>query len=592
MDLPFLGLLALHNGTIVNYREMAEEYLIKSKTLGNILACLELGYLYGTMKAHEDAADACFEEVDNSKNTIISLRYRITESMVQRRVEKIRTSNDYLVEFNKMKLAAGITYSYYNMERQAFDWFQEISDDPLASIMILYYKMKDPKQRTPHAIKLLSELMSPFESRHSLDYYDRMALSYGQFRLGQCYEHGHGVAIDNNKVLDYYSKACAYLQNNETYERLAEISDKCGSDIELFPTLYNAARNDIDAMFSLAQYYHNKEVNPEDPDVPKKKAADQYLKAAQAGHTESFYYYAKYRIHRMNQSASINAATKSKKVVNYLNIAANKNHGPSYYELGKLKMAAGLFEEGVEDLKEADFLQCAAASYELGELYRQGFTGVIPGHPNFRLQPNLDKALTYYHHAIELNHPLAMIQVGHFFETGAIGEQSLSKARAWYIEALKSGQCREGAAEYALGCLEETCLSISSQYNVNKHRQNAFDWFGKSLEADNHQANFKIGCYLLHGWIAKRDIEQGIKILKKEYSNGNVEAIKELARYYQDQSDDELAIFYWRKASDLQDPEAFEFLAQCSEKGLLGQDVDMKKAASLRANALEARKYI
>jgi TPR repeat protein len=579
--------LALHNGTIVNYRDIAEKYLIKSKELGNILACLELGYLYGTMIGQEEAADTCFQEADNSKK--FSFKNRITESMVSSRfTTKAPEPYEYLVEINKMKLAAGITYTCYNMERQALDWFQEISDNPLARIMILYYKMKDSKQRTPHAIKLLSDLMSPFEATPSLDYYGCMALSYGQLRLGQCYEHGHGVAIDDNKVLDYYSKACAYLKNNETYERLAEISNKNGSDIDLFPILCNAAHNDIDATFRLAQYYHDEDVNPVDPDVPNEKAARQYSIAAKAGHAESCYYYAKYKIHQKQQSVQLNVATNSKKAAGYLRIAANKNHGPSYYELGKLEIAAGLFEEGIDDLKQASFLHCAAASYELGELHRQGFTGVIVGHPNYRLPSNLKKALKYYHRAIELNHPLAMIQVGHFFETGALGQQSLSQAEAWYFKALHSGQCREGAAEYALGCLEETRLSIS---NAIQHRKFAYEWFEKSFNANNKQAKFKKGCYLLHGWATETDsVKKGIKILEDEYQDSNVQAIKELARYYQDQGNNKSAIFYWRKAKELHDPEAFEFLAQCFEKGLLGQDVNMEAAASLKKEAIDARK--
>lgn len=594
--MPFLGLLSLHNGTIYNYRERARFYLSKADQLGHIYACLELGYLYGTTQSQEEKADACFQKVDNSKGTPFSLKSRITESMVQFRIKDIHTSNDYLTEINKMKLAAGITYSYYNLERQALDWLQEVSDNPLAQIMILYYKMKDINQRTSQNIKNISDLMNPFEATPLLDYYSSMVLSYGQFRLGQCYESGNGVPQDDNKVLDYYTKACAYLQNNETYERLAEISGKSGADINLFPTLCNAARNDPTAIYKLAQYYHHKEINAADPDVPCKKAADQYLKAAQSGHTEACYYYAKYRIDQMRKSTQLNAAVKSKKAVNYLRIAANKNHGPSFYELGKLELAAGLYEEGKEDLQEADFLQCGAASFELGELYCKGFVGVISDKVTFRITQNLDKALKYYQRAIEHGYVLAMVRIGDFLETGALGDQSTSQAKAWYKRALSQG-CPDGAAEYALGCLEETCISITQASNeiLRKHRNTAFKWFTKALKANNKAAQFKIGCYLLHSWIAQtssNDVDRGLQILQEENANGNVMAMKELARYYQMIGNEKRAFSYWRNAELLNDPEALEFIAQCFEKGLLGQTVDGEAALEYRSRALEARKFI
>ncbi|KAL7328360.1 hypothetical protein PS15p_206640 [Mucor circinelloides] len=593
----YRGLLALHNGTIYNYRERARHYLTKADQLGHIYACLELGYLYGTTQSQEEKADACFQKVDASKNTLFSLKSRIIESMVQFRTKDIHTSNDYLVEINKMKLAAGITYSYYHMERQALDWLQEVSDNSLAQIMILYYKMKDVDQRTLYNMKCISDLMSPFEATLQLDYYSSMALSYGQFRLGQCYEDGDCVPQDDNKVLDYYTKACAYLQNNETYERLAEISGKSGADINLFPTLCNAARNDPTAIYKLAQYYHHKELNPADPDVPCKKAADQYLRAAQAGHTEACYYYAKYRIDQMRKSTPLNAEVKSKKAVNYLRLAASKNHGPSFYELGKLELAAGLYEEGREDLKEADFLGCGAASFELGELYRKGFVGVISDKVTFRITQNLDKALQYYRRAMDFGHVMAMVRIGDFLETGALGDQSISQAKAWYKRALSQG-CPEGAAEYALGCLEETCISITQPMTdqvLQKHRATAFKWFNKALKANNKAAQFKIGCYLLHGWMPQSTpdhVEQGVHILQEENANGNVMAMKELARYYQEMGNEKRAFSYWRNAELLNDPEALEFIAQCFEKGLLGQAVNPEAALEYRTRALEARKYL
>lgn len=597
-----LGLLSLHNGTIFNYRKRAKVYLKKAAKLDHILACLELGYLYGTMEAKEDKAENCFQAVESSPKTRISFKGRITESMVQCRVENIRKSNDflknsdYLIEFDKMRLAAGITYSYYNLERQALDWLKEISDKPLAQIMILYYKMKDVSQRTPANILLLSKLMTPLIT-HSLDYYGRMALSYGQLRLGQCYENGHGVPIDNNKVLEYYNLAAVFLQNNEVYERLAEITakneDAASDSTNLFTTLYNAARNDTDAMFNLAQYYHKKSVqSPTDPDIPCSKAANYYYKAAQAGHTESCYFYAKYKIHQITQEQGVRAPFRSGKPATYLRLAANKNHGPSYYELGKLEIAAALYEEGIEDLKEAVFLKHGAACYQLAELNETGFIGMVSDKVVFRMLPRLDQAFKLYQLALKYGYMPAMIKLGEFFENGTLGEQNLAKAKEYYLLALQSNECPEGTAEYALGCLEETTLNMNSE---NASHKTAFDWFQESLRKGNKAAKLKVGTYLVHGYVTiknrKEDVKDGIAMLEEEKENGNVQAIKELARYYQKTRHYKEAFNAWKRAAMLLDPEAYEFLAQCYEHGLLGVSIDHEEAARYKANAIEARKY-
>ena len=580
--------MSLHNGTIFNYREKAKYLLTESRKLGNVLACLELGYLYGTVEGREEEADKCFQEVEASKSTPVTFKNRLTEALVQVRTDTIRTNHDYLVEINKMKLAAGITYSYYNMERQAIDWFKEISDNPIAKIMIMYYIMKDMEQRTWQNIQHLSNLIEPFEKMHSLNYYDSLAISYGQFRLGQCYQHGHGVAINIYTASDFYNKACVFLLNNETYERLAEITDLVGSDTNLFTTLLKAARNDTKAMYKLGRYYHTKDGQH---DIPSKKAADYYHEAAQAGHAESCYYYAKYLIDKTRKSSShTNAAARSKPAVNYLRTAASKNHAPSYYELGKLEMEAGLYEEGIEDLEEAAELNHGLASYELGELYRIGFTGVISGKVTFKVFQSNTEAMTCYQRAIDNGCMLALIRKGAYFESGDLGEQDLNKAKQCYKEACLSGKCPDGVAEFALGCLEETYASLSG---VHRH-QAAFEWYKRAFKANNPNALFKIGSYLLYGWVvetnAKEDEQRGLQILMEEKAEGNVLAMKELARYFEQKNDIERSFGYWRNAELLNDAEALEFIGLCFEKGLMGRSINVEEAFRYKALAAEARK--
>ncbi|KAI9279096.1 hypothetical protein BY458DRAFT_564755 [Sporodiniella umbellata] len=594
-SLYYRGLLILHNNTMPNNREKAEVYLSESFKLGNILARLELGYLYATTKGQEEVAEECFSEVEESKKTSIDFQGRLAETMVSLRSQRIKNPvEDYPKEIFQMRLAATVTYSMFNMERQAIDWLREISYEPLSQILLMYYKMKMPDNRTPQTISRLSDLMAPFETNHSLDYSARMILSYGQFRLGQCFELGHGVPVDEFVAIEYYNKACAFLKSNEVYEKLAEICQKNGSDnaADMFPTLYNAAQNNKDATFRLAQYYEAQKNKDS-----LKKALKYYQKAADLGHTESCYYYAKYRIKKTLETSirQEGAASSSKIAADYLQIAANKNHGPSYYELAMLEIKAGLFEEAVDNLKEADYLNCSDASYQLGDLYFTGFIGVIQNHVTFKMNQNYQSSFDYFMRAYQNNpnHVMAMIRIGTFYEQGVYQKQDLLKAKQWYLKAYSLNEAN-GLAEYALGCLEETNIDLSGLIPTNSLRKVAYDWFVKSDTLGNKDAKFKVGIFLLNRWVdsyGPDSEKKGLDILIEENNNSELKAMIVLAKHFEEKGEYQTAFNYWRNAEMLEDPEALEHISKCYEEGLLGQKINHEKALSYKKRAIEARKH-
>ncbi|EIE75746.1 hypothetical protein RO3G_00450 [Rhizopus delemar RA 99-880] len=593
--LYYQGLLSLHNANVSNNREIARAYLSESKKLGHILACLELGYLYATMEDEEELADACFFEVEESRSTPINFQGRLAESMVLVRPQKFKNpAEDYPKEFRQMKLAAAITYSLFDMERQAVDWLREISDQPLAQILLLYYKMKEPSNQTAKAIQILSNLMAPFETDHTLDYNARMILSYGQFRLGQCFELGHSVSVDEAAAAEYYNKACAFLKSNEMYEKLAEISEKNGSHnaTDLFPTLYNAAHNNKDATFKLAQYYESQATNNS-----LEKAISHYRKAADLGHAEACYRYAKYRIKKTMETTirQEGTAASSKIAADYLRLAASKNHDSAFYELGMLELKAGMYEEAIDDLKEADFLNCSEASYQLGELYSTGFIGTIQSQVTFKINQNYETAYDYFMHAYQNNpmHLLTIIKLGSFYEQGLYKKQDLAKAKQWYMKAL-SLRKDDGIAEYALGCLEETNIELSGLAPTNALRKTAYEWFTKSYALGNRDAKFKIGVYLLHGWVDPHGTEtekRGLEILIEENNDSELKAMIVLAKYFEKKGEYQIAFDYWRNAEMLEDPEALEYIGKCYEEGLLGQEINLEEATSYKQRAIEARKH-
>ncbi|KAG0763113.1 hypothetical protein G6F57_008151 [Rhizopus arrhizus] len=593
--LYYRGLLFLHDYSLPNSRDKAKICLLESSKLGNILARLELGYFYAINEGQEDLAEACFSDVADSKKTSIDFQGRLVETMVSLRPQKMKNpAEDYPKEFLQMKLAAAVTYSLFDMERQAVDWLHEIPDEPLSQILLFYYKMKPPTNRTSQAISRLSDLMAPFETDHSLDYNARMILSYGQFRLGQCFEFGHGTPIDDAAAAEYYNKACAFLKSNEMYEKLAEISQKNGSNnaADLFPTLYNAAHNNKDAMFKLAQYYEFQRTKGS-----LEKAIAHFRKAADLGHTEACYCYAKYRIKKTAETAirQEGVASSSKIAADYLRLAANKNHGPAFYELGMLEMKAGMFEEAVDDLKEADFLNCSDASYQLGELYYTGFIGVVQNQVTFKVNQNYEISFDYFMHAYQNDsaHFMAIIKIGSFYEQGIFKKQDLSKAKQWYMMAFSLGK-GNGAAEYALGCLEETNIELSGLTPTNELRKTAYEWFVKANALGNKDAKFKVGVYLLNSWLDPHgpDTEKkGLEILIEENNDSELKAMIVLAKYFERKGEYQTAFNYWRNAEMLEDPEALEYIGKCYEEGLLGQKINLEEALYYKQRAIEARKH-
>ncbi|RCI03176.1 hypothetical protein CU098_006814 [Rhizopus stolonifer] len=592
--LYYKGLLALHNTDTSDIKEKAMYYLSQSSELGNVLARLELGYMYSIMEGQEELADACFFYVEESKHTPINFQGRVAESTILVRSQRIKNPvYDYPEEFLQMKLAAAITYSLFDMERQAMDWLHEILNEPLAHILILYYKMKQPCNRTTQNIKNISNLMTPFETDYSLDYNSRMIMSYGQFRLGQCFELGYGVSVDEAAAVEYYNKACAFLKNNEMYEKLAEISEKntSANPTDIFPVLYNAAHNNKEATFKLAQYYELQNTRES-----LEKAITHFGKAAKLGHIEACYHYAKYQIKKATETVRQEGTPISSKVTaSYLRLAANENHGPSYYELGMLEMKTGMFEEAVDDLKEADFLNCSEASYRLGELYFTGFIGVIQNQVTFKINQNYETSFDYFMRVYQNDptHIATIIKIGQFYEQGICKKQSLAKAKQWYMKALRLERYN-GVAEYALGCLEETNIELSGIAPTNLIREAAYDWFTKSYSLGNREAKFKIGLYLLHGWVNNRrsdNEKRGLDVLIEENNNSELKAMVVLAKYFEKKGEYQKAFGYWRNAEILDDPDALEYIGRCYEEGLLGQEISYEKAASYKRRAIEARKH-
>ncbi|KAI8988783.1 hypothetical protein BDB01DRAFT_719115 [Pilobolus umbonatus] len=584
----YQGLYLLHNDS--HYSKDINSVvglLCRSSQMGNILAEQELGYIYGTVKDKENEANEHFENVHKSSKTPIILKGNGVEAEVLTRRNHHRTAQDYNKDIERMKMAAVLTYTEYHMERQALDWLKEVAYDPLAQIMMLYYKMKKPPERTAANFHRLFNLVSQVDTKENIEHNGRKVLSYGYFSLGQCVEEGRGVDQDDMLAYQYYEKASTFFGTYETYQRMANIAKRSRGYFSqnLLTILINAARINADASFQLAEYYEQQPLT----EANIKNSQNYYYKASQNGHPEACYRYAKNFLHQIEKT-DIYGTKNSTKAIKFLNIAASKNHGPAYYELGIRKLKVGLFEEGVDDLKEADFLNCHEASFKLGELYYNGSNGYVMGNLLYKVAVSYSTSYMYFKRAVDNGNVMAMLKLGHFYEHGVHVTQNLSTAQEWYKQAYLTKKCPEGAAEYALGCLEETATESAKPTLISQHRSTAFQWFQKALEANNQSAKFKIGYYWLNQWVNTGSQEQGLSLLIEASDNSDIKAMNALSVYYEERGMYDEAFDNLLKAESLCDPEAIDRIADCYVKGLLGREIDLAKASELRQRAADFRK--
>jgi TPR repeat protein len=554
----------------------------------NSLAHLELGYIHSLKFGEESKANDCFDEVDDISVRVIggiSLLQREPEFKISLRDLEKQSESDLV----SMKLAAAITYGYHNMVRQAVDWLNEISDNRLAKILYLHFKMNSKKERSQKNAELLQELISPYEQKtnESLDYYERSMLALCTLRLGQCAEEG---VMDNRKNCDafeYYQKSQTYDSDHRLlFEKLLPSNTKLLSRQDLMIFLVNGCKKLKNPIFEfeLAKFFK---------DEDKNKELEHLEKAAKLGHIEANYLCGLNQIEKLKKKEE---SLNSKKAAEYFETAANKNHGPSYFELAKIKIEAGYYRDGIEDMKEADFLGTAEASYQLGDYHLTGFFGTIGDHMIFKIPPRPTDSMDYFQKAAILNYPKAMVKLGYFFEQGIVVPRDLKRAYNMYMRAIERG-CPDGIGEYALGCWFEALVDYEKEGEIfkiphKKNRQEAFNFFNKSMEKGNEDAEFKVGYYLLTGMVSNAitSQDQGLKILINQSSKGITKAMVELARFYESRNQVENAKKYWIKADTCLDPEAIEYLEIAYREGRLGFDIDKDKAAEYKEKAIIARK--
>lgn len=266
-----------------------------------------------------------------------------------------------------------------------------------------------------------------------------------------------------------------------------------------------------------------------------------------------------------------------------------------FQEAGKLENADALFflsihEQNNDNLKEAT--QAAKRSLELGneaakiklgeiqedeKLMKEGFNAlkkkVDSGDMHYAnslgyayefgigTSLNIKEAMKYYEMAAKQNNVLGMTNLADLY----IQEDKLKKAKPLLVKAAKK---ESGYAQYLLA------MNFFDLYSENN--KEALFWLERAASNDEPEALYQLGVYYSEG----NDLAKSIKYYQRAAELNHADAALALSYLYDEgisvEQDDDKALFFLKKAAELENQEAIDELASMA---LSGQgNMDAKEA--------------
>ena len=268
-----------------------------------------------------------------------------------------------------------------------------------------------------------------------------------------------------------------------------------------------------------------------------------------------------------------------------------------FQEAGKLENADALFflsihQQNNDNLKEATQavkrsleLGNEAAKIELGEiqedekLVKEGFNAlkkkVDSGDMHYAnslgyayefgvgTSLNIKEAMKYYEMAAKQNNVLGMTNLANLY----IQENKLKKAKPLLVKAAEK---EYGYAQYLLA------MNFFDLYSENN--KEALDWLERAAKNDEPEALYQLGVYYLEG--DEADLAKAINYFQRAAELNHADAALELSYIYDEgisvEQDDDKALFFLKKAAELDNQEAIDELAA---QALSGEgNMDAKEA--------------
>ncbi|OJW67022.1 MAG: hypothetical protein BGO68_00395 [Candidatus Amoebophilus sp. 36-38] len=406
-----------------------------------------------------------------------------------------------------------------------------------------FNSMQQRKKKETRIIKTLQPLLSAhqliidrkvlqedFNSEPQIDlyykfFYQLMAIVVDKPASHRYFDEGKPTHDDR---VDVVADAIRYLKNRKTQ------ADKSGgTTLETLQNLQmKAKKGNMEAQLQLGRIYKNGlgvEVN-------YKKALKWYRIAAEESDSGE----ALFNLGEMYQNG-LEVSRDEDQAFGFYQRAAKQTYAAAEYELGRMYQN-GFGKIKKDDVRAFQWYEKAAsqghsaAAYELGRMHQNGFG---------KIKKDDVLVFQWYKKAVEHGHAGAAYELAKMCQNG-FGEVEKDEQEAfkWYLTAAENGHL-------------EAQLEVGDRYykgqRVNLSYVEAFKWYFEAALNGNPRAEYKLAKMYQNGWGVDRNDEQAFIWYLKAANQENMEAQFELGKIYQnglglETADDTEAVKWYKKA--------------------------------------------
>lgn len=253
--------------------------------------------------------------------------------------------------------------------------------------------------------------------------------------------------------------------------------------------------------------------------VDNKESFVLFQSAAKHGHVESAY-----RTSYCYEEG-LGTGRDARKAVDYLKMAASKNHPAAMYKLGVYSFHGrmGLGHDvntkkmGIKWLERASSIAnelIAAAPFELGKIYFEGFKDILIQDKKY--------ALELYSQAAALGHIESSAILGHHYEVGEIVPQDSNLSIHYYTQAALGGDP---------GSMLAMCAwyLVGSDPYLPKDENESFEWAKRAAMCDLPKGQFALANFYDKGIGCVKNPTEAQKWYIKAAENGDEKALTRIS---------------------------------------------------------------
>lgn len=277
--------------------------------------------------------------------------------------------------------------------------------------------------------------------------------------------------------------------------------------------------------------------------VNRAKAVEYFLEAGKLENADALFFLS---IHQQNHDNLKEATQVAKRALELGNEAAK-------IKLGEIQEDEKLMKEGFNALKKKVDSGDMHYANSLGYAYEFGIGTSL----------SIKEAMKYYEMAAKQNNALGMTNLADLY----IQEDKLKKAKPLLVKAAKK---EYGYAQYLLA------MNFFDLYSENN--KGALFWLERAANNDEPEALYQLGVYYSEG--AEADLAKSIKYYQRAAELNHADAALALSYIYDEgisvEQDEDKALFFLKKAAELDNQEAIDELAA---QALSGEgNMDAKEA--------------